>query len=151
LNLPAGLFLTIAELEELAGCAVMINDPDTFSLKRVKHRLIEHQECLVFPQRRTFAVNSKSLGNYGQQIVAIFISKVPRPYLCSHVPSIEWSTGVEFSPRGKQHIRQGRESIPFQPEQLEPSMIRMLQSYLKNYTGGQLPYLQLIAALDDER
>ena len=129
----------------------MINHPDSFPLKRVKHRLIEHQKGPVFPQPGTFVVKSKSLGNYRQQIVAALISEVPRTYLCPHIPSIERSTGIEFSSRSKQHIRQRGEGIPFQSERFEPRMIRMLQSYLKNYAGGQLPYLQLIAALNDER
>jgi hypothetical protein len=126
LHLPSGLLLTAAELEELAGCTMMVNHSDSLPLKRVKHRFIEHHKRPVFPQQRSFAIESKSLSNYWQQIVATLIPEIPRADLCPHIPPIEWSTGIEFFSSSQQHIRQSRKSIPLQPKRVEPLMIRML-------------------------
>jgi hypothetical protein len=132
--LPAffGFFI----FETQMGCAgrVVIDHPDTRFCERVQNGTVQFDQSSVFPKSgRTGSVEPESAGNFGKEVVSIFIGKVPGTDLRFHIPTTEGSGWEGDAADFKAHIGNDWEGYPAEMERVEAGGIGMTDGDLQSF------------------
>jgi hypothetical protein len=108
------------------GCGVVIDDANFGLVVRVKNGTVELDEGLIFPKSRwAGGVETEPSGDFGQEVVAVFIGKIAGADFCFHIPAAEWGGREAESSDFQPHIGDNRKGDPAKLKGIEAGGVRM--------------------------
>ncbi len=105
---------------------VVIDNSDFCFIEGVENGPVEFDQSAIFPKSgRARGVEPKSAGNFGKEVVAIFIGEVAGADFCFHVPTAKGSGGKGEAANFEAHIGNDGKGDPAKVKRVEAGRIRM--------------------------
>jgi len=84
---------------------VVIDDANFGFGEGVKNSAVEFDEGLIFPKGRwAGGIEAEPAGDFGQEVIAVFVSEIACPNLCFHIPTAEGSGRKADSSNFQPHV-----------------------------------------------
>ena len=113
----------------------MVIDDANFGLgEGVKNGAVELDEGLIFPKGRwAGGIEAEPAGDFGQEVVAVFVSEISCPNFCFHIPTAEWGGRKADSSDFQPHVGDNGKGDPPKVKGVEAGRGRMLDGNLEGH------------------
>lgn len=112
----------------------MVVDDANFGLgEGVKNSAVEFDEGLIFPKSRwAGGIEAESAGDFGQEIVTVFVGEIAGANFCFHIPTAEWSGWKTDSADFQPHIGDNGKGNPPKVKGVQAGGVRMSDGNLQS-------------------